>query len=716
MLDLMEYQNAVNNYNKNDFKVLKNTNANKKIYNYLMNKKIIKLNKKGNIQKQNNANIYIAKLQRKTNFGFAIIHEHDDLYISNVKGYLNNDYVLVIKTKESKKSDSAKILGLIYRTEELFMLEKTKKGFICEGTKFDQEIELEKSESKQIKIGTIVAARVKNVSNKYILFSLKEIITDKDDPDKKIKMILGKYNIPLKFNEDIKKEVKKVDQKILSVEMKNRLDLRNQMFFTIDGEDSKDLDDAISLRKEGTNFRLFVSIADVSHYIKESTFLDLEARKRGTSVYFVDKVIPMLPKEISNGICSLHRGVDRLTLTCEMLINGKGKILSNKVYRSVINSKYRLVYSDINKIFENKNQELISKYSEIYGILLEMNKLAKILNKKRVLRGSFNLEDNESKFKIKDNKVIDIYPIKRGESEKLIEEFAIIANESVTKIITEEKIPFIYRIHDLPNKKKIKELQEVLFYLKMSFDLNFENIKPKDLKEIFDEVNDPILKRVISSVLVRSMSKAVYSIDNIGHFGLASKEYTHFTSPIRRYPDLIVHRIIKRYLDQKEEMSSELLAQIAKESSDREVAAIKASGEIEDYEKIKYMNQFKTKIFEGTIVAIEDYGFFVELPNTVRGLIRYPDIIKYKNINKLKIEFYDDITLKFGQKIEVKIFNLNLERGFIDFIPADKKYQIKEEQKNIRRKKNKYKKYGKTNSVSKQYKKNKYSKNKRSKY
>ncbi len=674
--------------------------------------KLICINNDGSIVKKKFNKLFIGTLQKKEHFGFLLQEDQEDIYISDVSKSFDKDFILAIETKEKGRSKSGKILEVLKRENAYILVKKNKKGNIVPfENNLDKKIIIKGMDNEQIHIGAVASVLIKEIKGDKIITTLNKIISDESDPDLNMKIILDKYKIDTQFSDDVYGELNKINEEIESKELKGRVDLKEQLFFTIDGDDSKDLDDAISLIKEGNNYRLFVSIADVSHYIKEDTFLDKEAFSRATSVYFIDRVVPMIPKKISNGICSLHANVDRLTMTCEMLVDENLNIVETKIYNSVINSNYCLTYKEVNYMLENNDSSL---YPDIYGVLKEMNKLAKKLNKKRIKRGSFNLEDTEAKFILDDHQnIIDIKPVKRGEAEKLIEEFMILANESVTEFVSKKRLPFIYRTHGSPKSNKLKKLKDMLTYLSINVNLDYDNLKPKDFKIILESTDDDTLKRILSKLIVRSMQKAKYSEENIGHFGLGSKNYTHFTSPIRRYPDLEVHRLLKSYIkNEKIKGVEEELKEISEHCSNKEVSAIKAEQEIEDRKKTEYMSKFVGQKFKGTISSIEEYGFFVELDNTIRGLVRFNDLKEYKSSNLYKIEFFGKKELSFGQEIEIIVSGVNIPRGLVDFVPSGFLIYTKEE-KDKEKKEYKRKKYSKE---KKEYKKNKHSKRKGSSF
>lgn len=685
-----EFIQLVEDYNQNQNADLARTNETKIFYDLLLDKKIISLTKNGEIKKNNQKKLHVGRLQKKTNFGFVIMPESTDFHVKNVDQVLDGSLVLITEKPSSGKSDSAEIIGTLIAVHEYLVVTMTSNQVLkpLKSKYQDHEIKVLDLDYEQIRPGTVLSLNIETVEGNKLNCTLNNVISDQNDPDLQMKIILDKYQIDVEFPSTVTKELELIEEEISPKEITNRVDLRKQLFFTIDGDDSKDLDDAVSLIVEPNGYRIFVSIADVSHYVTPKTALDNEALSRATSVYFVDRVVPMLPKKISNGICSLHAGVDRLTMTCEMLLNAKGKVIEYKIYNSVINSDYRLTYTEVNKILMEHDKELISKYASVYSTLMEMNKISRRLKKNRLKRGSFNLEDNEAKFKVDDSgNIIDIYPVVRGDGEKLIEELMILANETVTKKVGEQKLDFLYRVHGTPNPNKLNDLKKMMAYLKISVDFDPEDLQPSDFKVILDQVEDPIFKRILSKTIVRSLQKAIYSVDNIGHFGLASTSYTHFSSPIRRYPDLQVHRLLKEYIltnyqigKTKAVREDELIA-IAKQASEKEIKAIKAEQEIEDVKKSEYMQGFISQKITGTISGLEEYGFFIELENTIRGLIRFSELKDFQKVENFEILFTTGEKLKYGQKLEVIVSGVNLERGLVDFLPVGFEVLTLQEQK-----------------------------------
>lgn len=675
-----ELQVVVNKYNKNDFSDLENYSENEYVRDFfqiLEHHKVIRVNNRGKIKKNYQSKIIVGPIQVKNKFGFILGEE--DYYVYNAMGCLNGDIVIGIEDLERKGSKSeAKVIDTLVRDENLLVcrINKRMKIILMGENPHNYKILLtDKSEQNLFNERQIVHFKVDDIVNDTIFVSFVKVISDENDPDVQMKIVLANHGIETEFSSETMEQVEKINE-ISETDLAGRVDLRNEIVMTIDGADSKDLDDAIHMIKEKDGYRVTVSIADVSSYVTANSPLDIDASDRATSVYFVDRVVPMLPKKLSNGICSLHPGVDRLTISCEMLIDDKGHVIERKIYPSVINSKYRLTYEGVNKMLMDNDAEEIAKYPEIYGILRTMNQLRKILNKKRINRGSFNLEDKDAKFKIDESgNITDITPFVRGDAEKLIEEFMIVANETVAETIFWMDLPFIYRVHDKPNPKKLRDVLDMFMVLGIQVKGDLSDFHPQVFKQALDQIEDPTNKRIVSDLIVRSLTKAKYLELNNEHFGLASKCYTHFTSPIRRYPDLIVHRLLRKYLfDSNVEYNERDIEDIrykAAHSSEKEVSAIKAEQIIEDMKKAEYMSQFINQEFEGSIASIVEFGFFIELENTTRGLIRYNSIKEFTKSINYKILFNDGTSLSIGDKIKVKLVSVDKQKGLLEFEPIE---------------------------------------------
>ncbi len=708
----MEYNNLIkiiDDYNKNNIAILNSDDETKFFYNLLLQNDIVTISRDGNLKKKNNYTVGLAKLQVKGRFGFVVSVNYFDHYVHNVGDYLHDDEVIVIEHDAKRgKTKEAIILGLVKRSKKqvLAFVSKTKKVSLVNSHELRMyDVNNVNMEITEQYTNCYIFLNVKKVKNFKITGTIGNFIASKDEPDLQMKLVLNEFDIEADFSETILKQANEIASE--KVELTNsRRDLRDLLFMTIDGADAKDLDDAVCLIKEQNNFRVYVSIADVSHYIKEESELDKQARSRSTSVYFVDRVVPMLPKTISNGICSLHPNVDRYTLTCEMLINSEGDVIESTIYPSIINSKYQMTYFDVNEMIINNNGHTIAKYSQIYGVLCEMNKLAKRINQKRLKRGSFNLEDKEPKFTVDENGDITNIEVRiRYDAERLIEEFMIIANETVAQTIYNLDLPFIYRVHGQPSPDRLVELAKAFKLFDIDLIGNFTEFHSTSFKIALDSVKTPLDKRILSDLIVRSLQKAVYSPNNSGHFGLASSEYTHFTSPIRRYPDLIVHRLLRKYLfDSNYQNISYLqtsLNSIAQYASEKERKAIKAEQKIEDQKKAEYMRQFIGDSFSGKVASISKFGFFVELDNTIRGLVRYKQLKNFTKEENFVIKFKKEKALTIGSDIDVRLISVDKVRGTVDFEPI--KYEVNREEKsegNRKQQKSKTRLYNSKNTRS----------------
>lgn len=479
------------------------------------------------------------------------------------------------------------------------------------------------------------------------------------------------------FPDAVIEEAKRVsDMSTIKREAPNRLDLRDEKIFTIDGADTKDIDDAISINKTEKGYELGVHIADVSYYVKAKSELDNEAIKRGTSVYYANRVIPMLPKELSNGICSLNPQEDRLAFSCLMNINSEGELVDYKFAKSIIRSRVKGVYSEINTILNNtQTDDVAQKYSEVSDCLAIMDELAKILKRNKKLRGAPELESTESKLIISDDDVcIDVKPRSRGESEEIIEDFMLMANESAAKLARTNNLPFVYRIHEDPGLEKINSLEETLKLLGVAIPPH-KDMKPKHLSMILDSVRGKDIEMVVNNLVLRSMAKAKYSNEPIGHYGLVLDDYAHFTSPIRRYPDLSIHRIMSDFLSgtsQPDLMKryQKFVLHSSAASTDAELTAMKIERDCEDCYKAEYMKAHIGEEFDGKIVSVMEFGFFVELPNTCEGLVAIEELptgeYNYQAPFKLT-NGKTGISYKTGDDIKVKVLRAEVSSGKVDF-------------------------------------------------
>ncbi|MDR2834179.1 MAG: ribonuclease R [Streptococcaceae bacterium] len=506
---------------------------------------------------------------------------------------------------------------------------------------------------------------------------IKKTIGYITDPGMDILEIIHSHGISPDFREDALKMAEEIPDKIASKDYEGRRDLRDQVIVTIDGEDAKDLDDAVTVRKlENGNYFLGVHIADVSHYVTENSPLDLDAYNRGTSVYLADRVIPMIPQRLSNGICSLNPHVPRLTMSCEMEIDLNGEIVKHDIFPSVIQTTERMTYTAVNQIIERSNVNTLERYESLIPLFDEMSQLHHILETMRNTRGAINFDENEAKILVdEDGNPTEIVKRERATAERLIESFMLAANETVAQHFSELHLPFIYRIHEHPKMEKLERFFDFAAVFGIVVQGTVEKVEQAQLNKVLEDLAGKPEEGVISTMMLRSMQQAKYSESNYGHFGLAAQYYTHFTSPIRRYPDLIVHRLIKSYAQSKNEARQEkwnaVLPDIAMHSSQMERRAVEAEREVDDMKKAEYMSQFVDQEFEGIISSVTKFGFFVELPNTVEGLVHVSTLKHdYFNFFEKYMALVGERTgevLRLGQKVTVKLVKADKETREIDF-------------------------------------------------
>lgn len=598
----------------------------------------------------------------------------------NLNSALDGDEVEFMLFDKKTKDDlqDGLITKVINRSKTLYtaLFQKNEKGnwFEIDDQKIYQKVYVK--DISQLSNGMKVLLNFFEISNNSINADVVKIIGNINDVGNDIISVVYDYGVEPEFSEDIIKFTNKLDFKITNDEIAKRKDLRNLNFITIDPRESKDLDDSICLKKEGDLFRLWVSIADVAHYVRPDTILDNEAFERSTSIYLVDKVIPMLPHILSNNICSLNQNEDRLSMTCEMLIDRNGNIKEADVYESIINSKKRYAYDDVNDFFEYKYIE--EDYS-LKEMLTQSYELYKILRDNFVRRGYIDFDVPEPKIILGSNgKVVDVKLRERGDAQMMIENFMVAANEASTFIFNENNQKFIYRVHDKPSEKKIKNFQIECKKIGFKVDGDVHNIKSNSISKWIDQ-NKEYSHSLFSRILLKTMSKAEYSVDNIGHFGLASDSYTHFTSPIRRYPDIIVHRIYKMfylrkndYTDKQRQWLLNHLESICKQSSEREQRAIQIE---RDVNSLKFAEFMETKIgseYNGIISHVTSFGVFVELDNTVEGLcrtknIKINDFFIFSEEENIFIGEKTKKIITFGNKVKIKVIGANSKNKQIDF-------------------------------------------------
>ena len=621
----------------------------------------------------------------KKGFGFVQIDDmQEDVYVSadNMNGAFNDDIVLVeITTKMNINKPEGRILKIIKREVTNYVGEinfKNGKGIVTlDDKKVNIEIEVKKEDSMNAVDGHKVVVELgRRINNHKYYGKVIEIIGHKNDPGVDILSIIHKYNINIEFPEDVKEEVKEMPMEVLEEECKNRKDLRDVVIFTIDGDDTKDIDDAISIKKlNNGHYELGVHIADVSYYVKEGSPLDNEAMERGTSVYLVDRVIPMLPHELSNGICSLNPNVDRLAISCVMEFDSNGKQIDYEIFPSVIKSRIQMTYKKVNSILENN--EVPSGYEPYEKDLRLMQELANILRKAKENRGYIDFLVDEAKILVDENCVpTEIIKRDRGAGENLIEDFMIAANECVATHIYFMNLPFIYRVHEVPKEEKIRSYLSFIATLGYQVPGDIKDTRPKTIQKLVKFLEDKKEFKILSSLLLRSMQKAVYKPENLGHYGLASKCYTHFTSPIRRYPDTTVHRLLRTYLfDKKLDTKTmrhweDKLVFVAEHSSSRERASIDCEREVEDMKMAEYMEKHIGEEFDGMISTVTSCGMFVLLDNLVEGLVPIKDMNDFFHYDEERMTLTGErshIKYTIGERVLIKVVRASKEEKFIDF-------------------------------------------------
>lgn len=621
----------------------------------------------------------------KKGFGFVEVNGlEEDIYISsdNMNGAIHDDVVLVeVTSKMNLDRLEGRVLRIIERKINRYigLIKFDKKGIghiTLDDNKIKLDIEIPKEKSKNAVDGhkVVVELGKKIKDNKY-QGEVVEIIGHVNDPGVDILSIIYKYNIDIDFSEETKMQLESIPMEVRESDLKGRRDLRDMTIFTIDGDDTKDIDDAISIEKTSRGYKLGVHIADVSYYVKEGTPLDNDAMERGTSVYLVDRVIPMIPHELSNGICSLNPNVDRLAISCVMEFDNNGKQLDYEIFPSVIKSRIQMTYKNVNRILEDNF--IPDGYEEFVDDLRLMSELATILRKAKINRGYIDFGIDEPKILVDDKCVpYDVVLRDRGTGENLIEDFMIAANECVASHIYFMNLPFIYRIHEYPKEERIRSFLGFVSNLGYTITGNVNDLKPTTIQRILKQLEDKEEYPILSSLLLRSMQKAIYSPDNLGHYGLASKCYTHFTSPIRRYPDTTVHRLLRTYLfDNRIDNSTihkweEKLVYIAEHSSEKERSSVDCEREVEDMKMAEYMEKHIGEEFEGMISSVTSFGMFVELPNLIEGLVPIKDMPDFFHYDEERMTLTGErshIKYSLGDKVVVKVIRASKEDQTIDF-------------------------------------------------
>ena len=629
-------------------------------------------------------------------FGFVKIEDQEDeIYISreNSKNALNGDTVAIkiIAEKEGDKKQEGKIVKIVRHEKDTVVgtFQKSRNfAFVVPDDKnFGTDIFISKAnwgkarDKKKVLVQILkYPEKGKNAEGKVI-----EVLGGINEAGVDMLSLIKQYELPYKFPDEVVAEAKAYGDKIDPSDLPRRRDLRNDIIFTIDGEDAKDLDDAIHVEKL-ENGKLDVHIADVSHYVREKTELDKEAYLRGTSIYMLGRVIPMLPRELSNGICSLNAGEDRYTLSCSMEITPKAKIVSSDIYKGVIRVTERMCYTDVQKILDRSDETVLKRYEKYISYFDLMAELANILKAKRKENGYLNLEIPESKIILDENGVaIDVKKYETYFANEIIEQFMLIANETVAEKFYWLQAPFIYRNHEAPDVDKVKELNKSLYNFGYKIKISKEEIiYPNEFAKILEDVKGKDEEKVVSNIILRTLRVAKYEAENKGHFGIASKYYCHFTSPIRRYPDLFIHRIISKYLDndylvndfwiKKYEKRAEKKAE---NCSERERVATKVEREAEDIKKAEFMESKIGEEYEGIVSSVTNFGIFVELDNTVEGLIRYEKLgDEYFIYNEEKRQAIGEHTGKvyqIGDKVKIRVANASKLMRQIDFEICEEK-------------------------------------------
>lgn len=642
--------------NKNRYMLLENSN---------LRKGILRMNKKG--------------------FGFVEVSgEEEDIFIApdNINKALNNDTVIVeILNKNSGEKREGRIVKTLERDLSTIVGEiyfKKDKGYIIpDDKKLDIQLEIDRDKSHGAVDGHKVVVKIlRNITKNRYKGEVVRIIGHKNDPGVDILSIVCKYEINDTFPEEVIEELDSIPEEVREQDKKGRKDLTDVTIFTIDGDDTKDIDDAISVEKlKNGNYKLGVHIADVSYYVKEGSPLDKEAMDRGTSVYLVDRVIPMLPHKLSNGICSLNPGVERLAISCVMEIDNNGKTVDYEIFPSIIKSRLQMTYKKVNQVIE-KN-EIPEGYEPFVNDLKLMDELSQIIRKAKINRGYIDFDVDEAKIIVDENcHPTDIVLRNRGRGENLIEDFMIQANECVATHIFYMDLPFIYRVHEYPKEEKIRDFISFVQRLGYTVKFNTKDISPKAIQNLINQLKDKKEFKVLSSLLLRNMQKAIYLPQNLGHYGLASKCYTHFTSPIRRYPDTTVHRLLRTYLF-NDDMSNqtinkwqEKLVYIAENSSFKERESVECEREVEDMKMAEYMEDHIGEEYKGIISGVTNFGMFIQLDNLVEGLIHVNDMKDYFSFDEATQSLIGERTKEkftLGDEVLIKVKAASKEAKTIDF-------------------------------------------------
>lgn len=674
----------------------------RRILNELVSEGKLMVTAKGKYKKAEGNLLVGTFISNNKGFGFVEIEgQEEDYYIPEDKtnGAFHKDTVQItlLPGKSGGKRKEAQVVRIIERgiTQIVGTYESSRKqsfGFVIpDNTKLSQDIFISKERSKGAMTGHKVVVEITDYGHdrKSPEGKVVEILGHVNDPGVDIMSIVRAYELPVEFGEKIMNQVERVSQEVSEADRAGRRDLREMVMVTIDGEDAKDLDDAVSVTFDGEKYQLGVHIADVTNYVQENSALDREALKRGTSVYLVDRVIPMLPHALSNGICSLNEGVDRLALSCIMTVDKKGEITDYEICESVIRVNNRMSYTQVKAILEDETlvekEADYQKYAYLVPMFKQMEELADILRKKRRKRGSIDFDFPECKIYLdKEGHPTDIKPYERNVATRIIEDFMLAANETVAQHFYWQELPFVYRVHGVPDADRIQQLATFInnfgYYMKTmdrkGSKVGSEEIHPKEIQKLLDKIAGTPEEAMISRLTLRSMKQAKYSVESSGHFGLACQFYCHFTSPIRRYPDLQIHRIIKEQLrgrlkEERVHHYREILPEVAKHSSEMERRADEAERETDKLKKVEYMETRIGEEYDGVVSGVTGWGIYVELPNTVEGMVHVSKLPgDYYYYNETTYEMVGDVTgraFKLGMPVRVRVENCDRMMRTIDF-------------------------------------------------
>ncbi|MDE7416137.1 MAG: ribonuclease R [Lachnospiraceae bacterium] len=674
-----------------------------RILNELLAEGKLSLTKKGKFikAKYSDKELIGTFISHPKGFGFVEIDGRDeDLYIPEnfVNGAFHKDTVKVsLLSGQNGRRQEAQVTEILARgmKQIVGIYDKSNKNYgfvIPDNTKISEDVFVPAERSKGAVSGHKVVCEITDYgkNNRKPEGRVTEILGHVNDPGVDIMSIVKGYELPIEFSEKIMHQAERAANEVSEADMAGRRDLRDVQMVTIDGEDAKDLDDAVSLTRDGALYQLGVHIADVTNYVQENSALDWEARERGTSVYLVDRVIPMLPHKLSNGICSLNAGENRLALSCLMTIDQRGEVISHEIVESVIKVDRRMSYTSVKKILEDQDVAERREYEELVPMFELMRELAGILREKRKKRGSIDFDFPESKIILdKQGHPIEIKPYERNAATKIIEDFMLIANETVAEHFHWMELPFVYRTHDNPDPEKINKLSTFIRNFGYSIKSRQEEIHPKELQKLLAKIEDTPEEALISRLTLRSMKQAKYTIDCTGHFGLACQYYCHFTSPIRRYPDLQIHRIIKEQIrgklnEKRIDHYNEILPEVAKHSSEMERRADEAERETDKLKKVEFMERHIGEIYEGVISSITAWGVYVELPNTIEGMIHVSmlpgDYFYYDEETYEMVGQATDIRYKLGQTLKVRVNATDKISRTIDFV-IPQNWEMEEEER-----------------------------------